>query len=141
MIKKLQKRFALSEQGAKDTIIGSLESAFQNLTFLFPAGLLYLLFMDLSAGKGQNHIIVYVIGCVICLALMAVSTWLQYNGTYLATYQETGKRRIAVAEKLRKIPLSYFGKKDLADLTSSIMNDCTVLEKANPIMFVLLQVP
>ena len=62
MIKKLQKRFALSEQGAKDTIIGSLESAFQNLTFLFPAGLLYLLFMDLSAGKGQNHIIVYVIG-------------------------------------------------------------------------------
>ena len=85
MIKKLQKRFALSEQGAKDTIIGSLESAFQNLTFLFPAGLLYLLFMDLSAGKGQNHIIVYVIGCVICLALMAVSTWLQYNGTYLAT--------------------------------------------------------
>lgn len=130
MIKKLQKRFALSEQGAKDTIIGSLESAFQNLTFLFPAGLLYLLFMDLSAGKGQNHIIVYAIGCVICLALMAVSTWLQYNGTYLATYQETGKRRIAVAEKLRKIPLSYFGKKDLADLTSSIMNDCTVLEKS-----------
>lgn len=130
MIKKLQKRFALSEQGAKDTIIGSLESAFQNLTFLFPAGLLYILFMDLSAGKGQNHIFIYVAGCVVCLALMAVSTWLQYNGTYLATYQETGKRRIAVAEKLRKIPLSYFGKKDLADLTSSIMNDCTVLEKS-----------
>lgn len=130
MIKKLQKRFALSEQGAKDTIIESLESAFQNLTFLFPAGLLCLLFMDLSAGERQNHIIVYVAGSVICLALMAISTWLQYNGTYLATYQETGKRRIAVAEKLRKIPLSYFGKKDLADLTSSIMNDCTVLEKS-----------
>lgn len=130
MIKKLQKRFALSEQGAKDTIIGSIESAFQNLTFLFPAGLLCLLFMDLSAGERQNHIIVYVAGSVICLALMAISTWLQYNGTYLATYQETGKRRIAVAEKLRKIPLSYFGKKDLADLTSSIMNDCTVLEKS-----------
>lgn len=130
MIKKLQRRFALSEQGAKDTIIGSLESAFQNLTFIFPAGLLYLLFMDLSAGKGRNHIAIYIAGCMICLALMAVSTWLQYNGTYLATYLETGKRRIAVAEKLRKIPLSYFGKKDLADLTSSIMNDCTVLEKS-----------
>ncbi|WP_432364697.1 ABC transporter ATP-binding protein [Blautia luti] len=130
MIKKLQKRFALSEQGAKDTIMGSLESAFQNLTFLFPAGLLYLLFMDLSADKGNEHLPVYLVGCIICLVLMAVSSWLQYNGTYLATYLETGKRRIAVAEKLRKIPLSYFSKKDLADLTSSIMNDCTVLEKS-----------
>lgn len=105
MIKKLQKRFALSEQGAKDTIMGSLESAFQNLTFLFPAGLLYLLFMDLSADKGNEHLPVYLVGCIICLVLMAVSSWLQYNGTYLATYLETGKRRIAVAEKLRKIPL------------------------------------
>ncbi|MDO4345713.1 MAG: ABC transporter ATP-binding protein [Eubacteriales bacterium] len=126
MIRKLQRRFALSEQGAKDTIVGSLESAFQNLIFLFPAGLLYMLFMDLSAGEGRNHAATYIIGCVICLLLMAVSTWFQYNGTYL----ETGKRRIAVAEKLRKIPLSYFWKKDLADLTSSIMNDCTVLEKS-----------
>ena len=110
--------------------MGSLESAFQNLTFLFPAGLLYLLFMDLSADKGNEHLPVYLVGCIICLVLMAVSSWLQYNGTYLATYLETGKRRIAVAEKLRKIPLSYFSKKDLADLTSSIMNDCTVLEKS-----------
>lgn len=130
MIKKLQRRFVLSEQGAKDTIVGSLESAFQNLTFMLPAGLLYLLFKDLSAGEGRNHAAVYAIGCVVCLLLMAISTYLQYNGTYLATYQETGKRRIEVAEKLRKIPLSYFGKKDLADLTSSIMNDCTVLEKS-----------
>lgn len=130
MIKKLQKRFALSEKGAKDTVIGSLESAFQNLTFIIPAGLLYMLIVNLSKNEGRDHTAVYVIGCSICLILIAVSTWLQYNGTYLATYQETGKRRIAVAEKLRKIPLSYFGKKDLADLTSSIMNDCTVLEKS-----------
>lgn len=130
MIRKLQRRFALSEKGAKDTIVGSLEIAFQNLAFMLPAGLLYLLFIDLYEGGGRNHAAVYAIGCVVCLVLIAFLTWLQYNGTYLATYLETGKRRIAVAEKLRKIPLSFFGKRDLADLTSSIMNDCTVLEKS-----------
>ena len=52
----------------------------------------------------------------------------EYNGTYLATYLETGVRRMNLAEKLRKIPLSFFGKKDLADLTSSIMSDCATLE-------------
>ena len=57
-------------------------------------------------------------------------TYIQYNATYLATYVESGVRRITLAEKLRKIPLSFFGKKDLADLTSTIMADCTTLETA-----------
>lgn len=54
----------------------------------------------------------------------------QYNGTFFATYIESGVRRISIAEKLRKLPLSYFGKRDLADLTSTIMNDSAVLETA-----------
>ena len=53
-----------------------------------------------------------------------------YNSTFYATYEESGKRRIALAEKLRKLPLSFFGKKDLADLTSTIMADCETLEHA-----------
>lgn len=57
-------------------------------------------------------------------------TRFQYNATYLATYVESGVRRISLAEKLRKIPLSFFGKKDLADLTNSIMGDCATLETA-----------
>ena len=69
-------------------------------------------------------------GCIIALALIFAVTYWQYNSTFLATYVETGTRRITLAEKLRKIPLSFFGKKDLADLTSTIMADCTYLETA-----------
>ncbi|MDO4169367.1 MAG: ABC transporter ATP-binding protein [Lachnospiraceae bacterium] len=129
MIRKLQRRFALSRKGAVDTIKGSLFCALQNIAFMFPVGLLYSLVNDLlNGGVGTNKISMYVIGCVVCAGLILVTTWFQYNGTYLATYLETGVRRINLAEQLRKIPLSFFGKKDLADLTSSIMNDCTVLE-------------
>ena len=59
-----------------------------------------------------------------------LTTYIQYNATYFATYTESGVRRITLAERLRKIPLSFFGKKDLADLTSTIMADCTFLEQS-----------
>ena len=64
------------------------------------------------------------------MGLILFSTCLQYNATYFATYVESGVRRITLAEQLRKIPLSFFGKKDLADLTSTIMADCTFLEQS-----------
>ena len=71
-----------------------------------------------------------VLGSIAAAAAILVCTRLQYDGTFLATYVETGVRRVNLAEKLRRIPLSFFGKKDLADLTSSIMNDCAVLESS-----------
>lgn len=130
MIGKFQRRFALSEKGAWDTVKGSIACALQNVSFMFPVGLLYLLVGDLLNGNAGEHILIYVSGCILCAALILITTWFQYNGTFLATYRETGTRRIALAERLRKIPLSFFGKKDLADLTSAIMNDCKVLEES-----------
>lgn len=130
MIKKIQRRFALSKEGAKDMIIGCIECALQNISFMFPAGLLYMLVKDLMGNSLKAHQTFYIIGCILCALLILITTWFQYNGTYLATYMETGKRRITLAEKLRKIPLSFFGKKDLADLTTTIMNDCAVLEQS-----------
>ena len=129
MIEKLQRRFALSRKGAMDVIKGSLFSALQNISFMLPVSLLYLLVSDMVNNElAKDRIPFYVIGCIICAVLIVICTIFQYNSTFLATYVETGVRRIALAEKLRKIPLSFFGKKDLADLTSSIMNDCAVLE-------------
>lgn len=129
MIKKLQRRFALSRKGAIDTIKGSLFCALQNISFMLPVSLLYFLVGDLfGGGLRGGKAAVYLIGCVVCAGLILLATWWEYNGTYLATYQETGVRRLHLAEKLRKIPLSFFGKKDLADLTSSIMSDCATLE-------------
>lgn len=131
MIKKLQRRFALSRKGAVDVIKGSIFCALQNISFMFPVGLLYFIVKDLLDNTlTVQRIPFYAIGCVVCAVLIYICTQLQYNGTFLATYVETGVRRVNLAEKLRKIPLSFFGKKDLADLTSSIMNDCAVLESS-----------
>lgn len=131
MIKKLQKKYALSEQGAKDLIKGCLACVLQNLSFMFPVGLLYYLVSDLmNGGVSGGKIPFYVAGCVVCIGLILLTTFFQYNATYFATYKESGIRRITLAEHLRKIPLSFFGKKDLADLTSTIMADCTFLEQS-----------
>lgn len=131
MIKKLQKKFALSKQGAIDVIKGCIACAFQNISFMFPVGLLYFLVSDLMEGTIKSErIIFYAVGCIICLGLILITTWFQYNATYFATYVESGVRRITLAERLRKLPLSFFGKKDLADLTSTIMADCTFLEQS-----------
>lgn len=129
MIKKLQRKYALSEKGAKDLVKGIAACVFQNISMMFPVSLLYYLIGDLMQGGIQkSRIAFYAAGCVICIAFIMLSTWFQYNATYLSTYVESGVRRITLAEKMRKIPLSFFGKKDLADLTSTIMADCATLE-------------
>lgn len=131
MLKKLQRRFALSEQGAKDLIKGCIACAFQNISFMFPVWILYLLVADVFSGVSPaSRAPAYLAGCAACVLLIIITTYFQYNATYFATYKESGVRRITLAETLRKIPLSFFGKKDLADLTSTIMADCTFLEQS-----------
>lgn len=130
MIKAIQRKTASSENGAKGLVKGIIACAFQNIAFMLPTSLLYFLVSDMMGGgvKG-NRITFYIIGCIICFALIFLTTWFQYNNTYFTTYEESGKRRLGLAERLRKLPLSFFGKRDLADLTSTIMADCEVLEK------------
>ena len=97
---------------------------------MLPVSLLYLLVSDLFAGGVHGgRVAFYIVGCLVCFAAIFITTWFQYNNTYFTTYEESGKRRLGLAERLRKLPLSFFGKKDLADLTSTIMADCEVLEK------------
>ena len=130
MIEKLMHKYALSRQGAKDLIKGVIAGTLQDIAFMIPVTLLYLFVKDLLANSLKGKVLFYVIGAVVCLLIVALVTYFQYNSTFLATYVETGTRRITLAEKLRKIPLSFFSKKDLADLTSTIMADCTYLETA-----------
>ncbi len=132
MITRIQKKFALSRQGAVDLIKGCIACMLQNLSFMLPVGLLYWLVSDLlnQTVIDTGRVIFYSVGCAVAIALIVLTTWFQYNATYFVTYTESGKRRISLAEQLRKIPLSFFGKKDLADLTSTIMADCTFLEQS-----------
>ena len=130
MIKAIQRKTASSEKGAKGLVKGIIACAFQNLAFMLPTSLLYFLVADmLSGGVTGGRIWFYVGGIAVCFALILLTTWFQYNNTYFTTYEESGKRRLSLAERLRKLPLSFFGKRDLADLTSTIMADCEVLEK------------
>lgn len=129
MIKLIQKATASSKDGAVGLIKGIIACAFQNMAFILPTGLLYYLVKDLLGGDMGGKTVFYTVGCVICFALILITTWFQYNNTFFTTYEESGKRRLSLAERLRKLPLSFFGKKDLADLTSTIMADCEVLEK------------
>ena len=131
MIQILQRRFALSRQGAVDLIKGCIACVFQDISFMLPVGLLYSFVIDLmNRGVNGSRIAFYAVGALACLVLIFIVTYFQYNAIYLATYVESGVRRVSLAEQLRKIPLSFFGKKDLADLTNSIMGDCATLETA-----------
>lgn len=131
MIKTLQRRFALSRQGAVYLIKGCIACVAQDISFMLPVGLLYYFVIDtMNGGINGSRVAFYAVGALVCLCFIFIVTWFQYNATYLATYVESGVRRISLAEQLRKIPLSFFGKKDLADLTNSIMGDCATLEQA-----------
>ena len=131
MMKYLQRRYAVSRKGAADIIKGSLCCALQNVSFMLPVCLLYFLVGDIMAGTlTEERIPFYTVGCIVAALFIVICTRLEYDNTFLVTYVESGVRRVGLAEKLRKIPLSFFGKKDLADLTSSIMNDCAVLEQS-----------
>ena len=128
---KLQHKYALSEKGAKDMIKAFISVTCSNLVLMFPVWMLYFLIGDYLQGTMAGRGVFYIVGCILCLLLIALTTLVQYRATFLATYVESGVRRIALAEQLRKIPLSFFGKKDLSDLTSTIMADCATMETAS----------
>ena len=131
MIEKLMHKYALSKQGASDMIIAIISATISNIILMVPVALLYYLVRDYMAGNLGDKVLFYVAGCLITFVLIGISTYIQYNATFLSTYVESGVRRVTLAEKLRKIPLSFFGKKDLSDLTSTIMNDCAQMETAS----------
>ena len=131
MIEKLMHKYALSKQGASDMIKAIISATISNIILMVPVALLYYLVRDYMAGNLEDKVLFYVAGCLITFVLIGISTYIQYNATFLSTYVESGVRRVTLAEKLRKIPLSFFGKKDLSDLTSTIMNDCAQMETAS----------
>lgn len=135
MSRYLQKKFALSEQGGRDLTKAIFACALSNLGFILPMGLLCMVLMQLvnpllglpapRMGLGG-----YIGASAVLLAAIWIFTYIQYNATFVASYRESENMRIRLSERLRLLPLSYFGKKDLADLTTTIMADCAFMEKA-----------
>ena len=132
LLEKIKHKYALSDQGARDMVKAIVAVTISDIVLMFPVGILYLLASDILKGTiGRDRMPLYIGGTVAALLLIIMTSYFQYNATFLSTYIESGVRRRTLAEKLRKLPLSFFGKKDLADLTNTIMGDCAWLETAS----------
>ena len=134
MFKVLEKRLALSHKGAKDFLKGTFFTILLDIALMLPAVLFFFFLEDylrpvlgipVSAFNGIGY---YIILGVIFMLIMFIIAMFQYRSTYTTVYDESANRRISLAEKLRILPLAFFGEKNLSDLTSTIMTDCTDLE-------------
>ncbi|MBQ7078260.1 MAG: ABC transporter ATP-binding protein [Fibrobacter sp.] len=129
----IKKRFALSDEGTKTFIKGVFWTTWHYLSLMFPLSFVFLFLKEYMA-KMENpsaephNIFIYLIIAVVIFVVMYGLYALSYSSTYDSVYLECKKRRITLAEKLRKLPLAFFGKKDLSDLTSTIMADVNSLE-------------
>lgn len=132
MVERLKHKYALSTQGARDMIRACISVTVTNIVLMMPAGILFCLIKDLLEGSlGPDRKPFYIAASIGVLALIAVTNFIQYNATFLTTYRESGVRRTAIAEKLRKLPLSYFGRKNISDLTTNVLGDCAQIETAS----------
>lgn len=118
----------------KDFMRGAGFCALANLMLMLPIVVLYFVASDFIGCLGDPAVCLpsmapYVVGIVAALAVMFVTQMWEYRATYTVVYQESARKRIAIAERLRLLPLSFFGKRDLADLTSVIMKDCSDQER------------
>lgn len=126
-----KQKYALSDEGAKSMLIASAANVFYNLALFSPVILLYQLIQDIMSDQLEGRLSFYIIGVSIWVIIMTITTVIQYNTCYFSTYRESGVRRITLAEKLRRLPLSFFAKKDSADLTSTLMDDAASIEQAS----------
>lgn len=126
--------FALSKKGAHDLKIGIIASTAANISLMLPIGLLVLAMYDLIApllhieARSPRLWFYLVLGGALLAVIFLAHLW-QYRYTYISAYSESANRRVTLAEKLRALPLSFFGKKDLSELTTTLMGDCTSLEQ------------
>lgn len=134
MIKKLQHVFALSEKGARDLVKAVVWCFVCNISLMLPVGAVMFAMQHLlavlgGASSGTDGFWVYTGLGIAVLILLFVLHWFQYASLYLATYRESASRRVSLAETLRRLPLSFFGSRDLSDLTATMIADCSSLDQ------------
>lgn len=151
----LKQMLALSDQGVSRMRRGIAATTISHLCIMAPVSLLMLAAMELlDRICGNTGLTVQPLALLLmaaaCVLLILITQWVQYDLTYQAAYGESANRRMVLAEKLRRLPLSYFGQRDLSDLTTTIMGDCSKLERlysnavpgliGTVIMFVMISV-
>jgi len=134
MLRYFQNKYAMSEKGAQDLLRSIIWTVVLDLSFMAPVVLSfkfldeYLNALLNPANNPENSILYYVMMSAALFLVMFVIAYFQYDSTYTKIYEESARRRISLAETLRKLPLAFFGKKDIADLSATIMDDSTQIE-------------
>lgn len=128
----MREKYALTAEGAKNIRLGAFWTVIVNLVAMFGVGFFFYLMEQLIAslteGTPLPDMVPYAVGLVVFAVVLWMAHWFQYDYTYGKTYRESGKQRISLGERMRELPLSFFGKRDLADLTETIMTDATTME-------------
>ena len=134
MFASFQKKYFLSDKGVAGVKRGIFWTTLTNLITMAGMGFLFLVmggFVEhLATGADLPDALPIVGGLLVFFVLLFASSWQQYYYTYCIFYEECGKQRMEIAERLRKLPLSFFGRRDLADLTETIMGDVQAMEHA-----------
>lgn len=134
MLNTIKKRLFLSTKGAKNFCKGVFFTTLLDIALMLPAVFVFLFLEDYlqpvfhPSASIVHGITYYLVLALIFMFVMYVLAVFQYRSTYISVYEESANRRVSLAEKLRKLPLAFFGEKNLSDLTSTIMDDCTDLE-------------
>ena len=130
--RNFQRKYALTDQGVRNTKKGAFWTVIVNLIVMAGIGILYFMtagFMDtLTNGAPLPGAALPVILVILFVLLSFLTHLQQYKATYGLVYNEVKTTRLSLAERLRKLPLGYFGKRDLADLTETIMGDVNRME-------------
>ncbi len=131
-MKGMKEKYALTDEGVKNIRTGTFWTVVVNIVTMFGMMFFFILADQLIgalvAGSPLPEPLPYGIGLAVFAVVLWMAHWFQYDYTYGRTYRESGKQRIALAERLRVLPLSFFGKRDLSDLTETIMTDATTME-------------
>ena len=134
MLASFKKKYALSDQGVRIVVLGTLWTTLTNLIIMAGTASLLLVMNafvgHLTAGAPLPEILPYLAGLLVFALILFGSSWFQYSYSYGAVFSQTGTQRINLAERLRKLPLSFFGRRDLADLTDTILGDVATMEHA-----------
>lgn len=135
MLGWIQRTFSVSESGAKDLRKAIGMATLKDISMMLPVGLIYLVLQEMIQSYAGElgrpvKLLIYLPMILLMMAFIYIIQYQHYNATYLASYSESANQRIHVAERLRRLPLSFFGMKDLTDLTTRIMGDCATMETA-----------
>ncbi len=130
----IQEKYALTDEGLRNVKLGAVWTAASNLVVFGGVGALYLVMSELVAhlteGAPLPNLLPYAAGLAAFAVALFVAEYWAYYYQYGVIYKESGRQRITLAERLRKLPLGFFGRRDLADLTETLMTDVKTTEHA-----------